>query len=345
MPETGGEDFRSNAKLVLFGIGVVLALLLAYYSINVLVVSLIGIGIGVIVGPIFSMAKKRFNIPRALTAVLYVLFIIVVLGGAAFAIWFLVSDQVKSLYQRMPDIFLNLQGQLEKYPWIRDQLQKTNVGTTVKGFASTFYSGLLTGFSALSGFVFACIISLYTAVSLNQYYEGFLTLFPKKHREKAACVLGRCATTLRSWLRAMLIDMLILGVLTALGLWLVGIDYWGVFGILTALFAVIPYIGILIVVVCATLITWASEPSLVSWVLVVFFVTQQIEGNVVIPLVMKGQVELPEAHLLIFMLFLGALLGLLGVLIAPPLFAVLRVLYVELYLPRVNEEVPSSACN
>jgi predicted PurR-regulated permease PerM len=135
-----------------------------------------------------------------------------------------------------------------------------------------------------------------------------------------------------------MMDMVILGVMIAVGLWIVGVDYWAVYGLLAAIFAIIPYIGTLIVVVCASLITLASEPSLVLWVIAVFVVAQQIEGNFVLPMLMKGQVELPEVPLLIFILLLGSWLGIVGVFVAPPFFAIMRVLYIELYLPRVGDE-------
>jgi len=87
----------------------------------------------------------------------------------------------------------------------------------------------------------------------------------------------------------------------------------------------------MIVVVIVSFITLASDPSQVPWVLLVFIITQQIEGNVVLPWVMKGQAEIPEALLIIVMLFFGFWFGLLGVFIAPPLVAVMICLYRNLY--------------
>lgn len=342
MTEKPNSEFWMKAKLVLFGVFSIAALILLYYSLSVVVISLIGIGIGIVVAPILSFAKRRFNIPRALGALLCLIVIIIVIGGASFGIWYLVSDQVENLSARAPEISANLKNRLlslfREYPWLRAQLEALNVGATAQSLVSPFFRGLLTGFAAISGFIFALILSMYTAVSLNDYFKSAVGAFPQNRRDKAACVLSRCATTLRLWFRAQLIDMLILGFMAAVGLWVVGVDYWAVYGLLTAIFAIIPYIGTLIVVGCASLITLASEPSLVLWVIFVFVVVQQIEGNLVLPLLMKGQVELPEVPLLIFVLLLGYWLGIVGVFLAPPIFAVLRVLYLELYLPRVGDE-------
>ena len=144
----------------------------------------------------------------------------------------------------------------------------------------------------------------------------------------------------RVWFRAQLIDMAIIGLITTIGLLIAGVEFWALFGLLTALFGIIPYVGVMIVVVIVSFITLASDPSQVPWVLLVFIITQQIEGNVVLPWVMKGQAEIPEALLIIVMLFFGFWFGLLGVFIAPPLVAVMICLYRNLYLPAI--ETPHS---
>ncbi len=102
---------------------------------------------------------------------------------------------------------------------------------------------------------------------------------------------------------------------------------------------IIPYVGTLIVVIAAALISLASDPSELPWVVLVFFTTQQIEGNLLLPIVMKDAADLPEVPLLIFMLFLGTWFGLIGVFAAPPIFAVLRTIYLMTYLPRMDADL------
>src|SRR3546814_14615576 len=82
----------------------------------------------------------------------------------------------------------------------------------------------------------------------------------------------------------------------------------------------------------------ASDISRLPWVLGVFFVTQQIEGHVVLPLVMRDRARLPAVPLLVFMLVMASWGGLLGVLMAPALFAVLLLAYRRLYVPGRTEE-------
>jgi predicted PurR-regulated permease PerM len=343
MTERSNSEFWTISKLILFAIVAVVALILLYFSLSIIMMSLIGIGIGVLLAPILSFLRQKFKIPRALSALLCLIIIILVVGGASYGAWYLVSDQVDSLSERAPEISTNLKTHLtsitNRYPWLRDQFESLDIGAAAKNLTSHLFKGLQTSFVGISGFLFALILSLYTAVAIKEYFAATVRAFPNKHRDKAESVLHSCATTLRLWFRAQMIDMLILGVMTGIGLWIAGVDYWAVYGLLTAIFGIIPYLGTLIVVGVASLITLASEPALVPWVIVVFVVVQQIEGNIVLPMLMKGQVELPEVPLLIFILLFGSWIGIVGVFLAPPLFAVLRVIYMELYLPRVDRAI------
>lgn len=332
---------REVSKLVLLTFFFLLLLVALYFSISVFLISLIGVGLGVLVAPALCLFKNKFSMPRGLSALIFFLLATLFTLGSFYGIWNFVSDQVAGLFERAPEIAKSLNRQfsvfLNNYPWLNEQLNGFNIGTTAKELADNFFKGLRIGFEAIAGLAFAAVLGLHTAVSLPQYFKSTLCMFPASQRENAEHVLHKCASNLRRWFKAQAIDMAILGAITTLSLWAIGVEFWAVYGLMTVVFAIIPYVGIILVVACASLITLTSDPSMVKWVLLVFAVTQQLEANVILPLIMKGQVNLPEVPLLIFILFLGTLLGLIGIFLAPPLFAVMRVLYLEIYLPKMNQ--------
>lgn len=342
MQEKSNAVFWTGAKLISFGFFLLTLIGLFYYAISVVVIAMIGIGIAVMLAPVLSFLRRKFKIPRILSALVCLFVLVLILVGASYGLWYLVDDQFQSLSNRAPEISAALQTRLysilARYPWLNNQIETLELGATAKNLAFYLLNGLKLGFYAISGFLFALVLSLYAAVSLNEYFMDVIAAFPKKHREKVTLILTRCAVTLRLWLRAQVLDMLIVGVMTAVGLWLVNVEFWAVYGILTAIFAIIPYVGTFMVVICAGLITLVSDPELVPWVIAVFVVVQQIEGDFILPMLMRGQVKLPEVPLLIFMLLFGVWLGLVGVLLAPALFAILRILYLELYLPWADQE-------
>ncbi len=320
--------------------GLILLGFLVYDAANVLFMSLIGIGAGSLVSPLLTKLRERFKFPRALSA-LILLTLIVLFGAAVFwVIGYLVADQFNALSERMPELLTNLQSQLQKlfqkHPWMQERIENINIQESITTGLSELIRGVRSGFTLISGIAFAGVIALYTAVGASDYAKSFSNIFPASRRERVSEVLDHSAQSLRRWFRAQLIDMVIIGLLTLVGLWIAGVEYWAVFGLLTAIFGLIPYLGILIVVVVAALVTLASNSENVPWVLLVFIVTQQIEGNLILPRVMKEHLELPEMPLLIFMLLMGTWFGLIGIFLATPSFAVLRTLYIKLYRPSIE---------
>lgn len=329
---------------VVFGVLFIVILGLLFISRHIVLVCLIGLGTGVILSPLLNLFRKRFHIPRALSAVVFLMVFSLAVSAVLFLLWYLVSEQFHSLMARAPEIKQNLLNQqdqvFEKYPWIKNYFEDFAITEAAKRGALGIFKGMQVTLVALGGFLFALVIAMYTAVRANEYFESIVSLFPPHFRPKTKKVLLACASILRQWFRAQLLDMGIIGTLTGLGLWIVGVEYWAIFGLLTAVLGIIPYVGIIIVVVGAVLITLASDPAQVPWIVGVFFLTQQIESNLILPYVMRGQVKLPEVPLLIFMLIFGSWFGILGIFISPPLFAVLMTVYLQIYRPFIDTKSP-----
>lgn len=335
------ERVEISKSTIVFTILFVAMLIIAYYSRYILLISMIGIGIGVLINPVLGYLRKKIRLPRALSALIVLIMVILVSMVVLGSLYYLVADQVSSLKERWPEIQSTAEGYVSnlfnRFPWIQEQIQGFNVASSVNSSAMSLLKGFRTGIVAISGGVFALIIGLYTAVNGGEYFEKTVEAFLPSKREKAKNVMIDSARVIRGWFKAQLIDMVIIGFMTGLGLWIVGVEYWAVFGLLTAILGIIPYVGIILVVIATCLITLSSDPSKLPWILLVFGVTQQVEGDVILPLVMKGRAQLPVVPLLIFMMFLGSFFGILGVFIAPPLMAVLRTLYIELYLPYLEK--------
>ncbi|THD04304.1 hypothetical protein B1810_05930 [Panacagrimonas perspica] len=332
------------ALLVLLGVLLIWA--------RVIVVSLlVGVGIGAILAPVLEAMQRRLRVPRGIAAALIALIAIALVGGIGWAFAGVVDSQAALLAERGPALVQRLQelanGLLHRFPWLQKNMASMDVAGTASSVGTMVFKGAWSGVGVLSGLVFAIVIGLYVAVDAGEYRQGVVRAVPARHRERADRFVGQASKVVRTWFHAQLIDMLIIGSLTSLGLWAVGADYWLLLGVLTGVLGIIPYVGIIIVVVFAALLTLASDVSRLPWVLGVFLATQQLEGHVILPMVMRGKVQLPAAPLLVIMLLMGSWAGLLGVLIAPPLFAVLRLAYLEFYVPRVdgmkNEDEPMEA--
>jgi predicted PurR-regulated permease PerM len=301
---------------------------------------LIGVGLGVLISPLMWILKKRYGIARSLSALIIFFLMLVGSAGLGYGIFFLVADQGSSLVARAPQIIAAVQKRAadlsEKQPWLVEQIQAFDFAAAAKAALQKVFQGLGAGTMVVSTAILIFLIALYVAINSSEYFGGLVRAFPAHRRAKATTVLRACGQVLRRWFRSQLIVMSITGTVTTLGLWIIGVDYWLLFGLMTALLGVIPYVGIILTVVATSLVTLGTNPENIYWVLGLFFVVQQLEGNFLIPYVMKENIELPEAHLIILMLILSSWFGILGAFMAPPLLAVGRKIYHLTYLPEMD---------
>lgn len=325
-------------KLLLF----IILILVLYISRIIVLATLIGIGIGVILSPLLDTLQKRLKLKRTFGAIFLILSFLAFFTLLTILFGQILIDQTHLFVNGIPEFSVKFRENLLKsflqYPWILEQINDFDFVGTIKQSFTFLFHGTQSGIVAISGVLFAFIIGLYLAIDRDYYFNGLVRAFVPQYSDIARDTLMKSAHVIRNWFKAQLIDMAIIGVITTIGLSIIGVKYWALFGLLTALLGIIPYVGIMIVVVIVTLITLATDASHAPWVLLVFFITQQIEGNIVLPMVMKGKVEIPEALLIIVMLFFGFWFGLIGIFIAPPLVAVGIFHYRRFYIKSIHHE-------
>ena len=173
---------------------------------------------------------------------------------------------------------------------------------------------------------------MYLAAQPRVYKAGAIKLVPSSKRALVAQAMGESETALRLWLKGQLIAMVAVGLLTGIGLWLLGLPSAMVLGILAGLLEFIPFLGPFLAAVPGVLLALAVSPDLALGVLLLYFIIQQFEGYVLTPLVQQYEVELPGVILLFSILGFGILFGTLGVILAAPLTVVVYVLVKRLYV-------------
>jgi len=126
-----------------------------------------------------------------------------------------------------------------------------------------------------------------------------------------------------------ILTSMLIGFLFYLGLLVIGVDYAPLFGVIVAVTNVIPYFGPIIGAVPAIVITFIDDPSKAFWVAIWILVVQQFDGNVLAPNVLGKIVELNPFWVLFSVIVGGSLFGLLGMFVAIPMFAVIKVFFEE----------------
>jgi predicted PurR-regulated permease PerM len=162
---------------------------------------------------------------------------------------------------------------------------------------------------------------VYLAAEPQVYYSGLRRLVPQSYHAKVdACALS-AVHMIRSWFFAQMLSMAAIGLLVAVGLWVIGVPLAGTLGIIAALLTFIPNVGPILSVVPAALLALAISPGRGLATLLLFIAVHFLEGNIITPLLQRRIVRLPPALTLVAQLLFTIIAGPLGLALAAPLTA------------------------
>ena len=289
----------------------------------------------------------KLHLKRGLALLLAVLFFFGTIVAAFWLIAPTVSRQVQEMKQTIPEAVSQVENWLSQYGWGQKLINKVpNDISQVLPKQDALLSNLSGAFSStlsfLADFAIVIITALFLASSPKLYTVGLTKLSPVRSRSRIMEVLGKCYSTLKSWLVAMLSAMAIIGVSTAIGYSLIGLPLAFALALIAFSLAFIPNIGPWIAGVPAVLVGLTVSPQMALYVLLVYGGVQLVETYLITPIIFQKTVDLPPALLLFFQVLLGILQGALGLLLAAPILAVLMVLVNELYIKDVLETEPET---
>lgn len=290
----------------------------------------------VLVAVIFNVIAKpiseRLGLPESLALLLAVL---IVAGTFVLAFGLFgaeVARQAQQLGQLVPVAWEAIQDRLDQIGIGQEVRQATREIGSGSGIVSSLGGLALSIGGALTDFLLVLVGGIYLASQPKLYRTGLIKLVPKEGRALAATALDDSGRALRLWLLGQLVSMVFVGILTGLGLWAIGVPSALTLGLLAAILEFIPYIGPIASSIPAILIALAHSPEMALWTAGVYLVVQQLEGNLIQPLVQQHAVDLPPALLLFSLVAGGLVFGLVGIIFAAPLTVTLYVLVKLLYV-------------
>lgn len=236
-----------------------------------------------------------------------------------------IATQADEMRARIPELLELGRGRLEQYQWGRDLLQADPAAGDIassqrlwSGVAGAFSST----FSAVANLVLILFVGLYLAVEPDLYKRGVVFLAPDHLRERTRSLLEVCASVLRYWLFGTMLSMLTIGVLTFIGLTLLGVPLALLLAVIAGLLAFIPNIGPVLAAVPAVLLSLLEGPRLALYVALLYIGVQTVESYLVTPFIQRRTVSLPPALTIATQFLLGMLAGGFGLFVATPLAAV-----------------------
>jgi predicted PurR-regulated permease PerM len=244
--------------------------------------------------------------------------------------------QGQQLWKDLPERLDLLQNKLVQWGLLApgasfgDLLQKAPAGG---GDAVTTVLVTLWGIvGGLFGLVTILLLTFYLLLDAQGVYGLFVRLFPRQQRTRVSEVSERVAVKISAWLGGQVMLGFIIGVTSAIGLWVMGVPYFFVLAVISGIGEMIPMVGPLLSAVPAIAVAFTVSPGLALGVAVFFMVQQMLENNVLVPKVMGEQVGLSAVTVISALVIGSALLGFVGALLAVPTAAIIQVLFEELVL-------------
>jgi predicted PurR-regulated permease PerM len=148
--------------------------------------------------------------------------------------------------------------------------------------------------------------------------------------------MDRLRTSWIGWMQGVIFDMFISGTLLYIGLTIIGLDFAILFAVLTALLVVVPYFGAILGALPPVLFAFTDSPGKALATLIVYVLVQQIESNVIIPLVMSRTVRLHPAVIAIGVVVVGRLFGIVGLFVAVPVISAIVILTEEFWVKEME---------
>jgi predicted PurR-regulated permease PerM len=281
----------------------------------------------------------RFRVPRAVGVLAGLLIGLGLLAILVTAIIPVFSHEINQFVNSLPSIVDSLRHRLGHLTGNSPSKAGHQIQQFVNGY--TQHPSKLLGpiasigasvAAAAAAIIVVILTAVYTAIQPEPLLNGVVRVVPPRRRPLAMHILGRLRTAYLGWLRGLVLGMLLLGVLTYLGLRIVGLDFAAFFAILTAIAMIVPYFGALASSIPPILYALTISPGKAVLVTVVYVLAHQIEGNLIQPLVMARAVELHPAVVAVGVVAIERLFGFVGLIVAVPILGTFRVLVQELWI-------------
>ena len=326
-------DERQFIRRVLIVIALT-GLVFIAWTLRTLLLMLFG---AVVVATVFRAVADRIarltRCPQRLSVVISILVVLGTVAGLIALFGAQVVNQVDTLRETLPLAWRAFEQRVGDLG-LGQQLASLAESVTAPGSTSlsAFGRTILSLGGGIADVLVVIVAGIFLAAQPRLYATGAITLVPPAKRALALEAMTESEHALRLWLRGQLIAMVVVGTLTGLGLWALGMPSALTLGLLAGILEFIPFAGPVLSAIPALLLALAASPDLALGVLLLYLAVQQFESNVLTPLVQQYAVDVPGVILLFSVLAFGALFGVIGVLLAAPLAVVTYVLVKRLYI-------------
>ena len=297
--------------------------------------------VSVILNIVAEPIRQRLNAPDWLALLGAVVIVAGVIVAAFWTFGAQVTRQAQALSDMIPAAWTAMEARLDAWG-MGDAVREWTSGLRAGGGVVSNLGNIAVSVgNGIADTLLVIVGGIYLAAQPELYRVGMIKLVPARGRALAAQAIEASGRALRLWLLGRMVSMAVVGLLTWIGLMIIGVPSALALGLIAALLEFVPFIGPIVAAVPAILLAFAESPQTAIWTALLFLAIQQLEGNVLEPLVQQRAVEMPPALLLFALVAGGLVFGIVGIILAAPLTVVLFVLVKKLYVQEaLHTETP-----
>jgi predicted PurR-regulated permease PerM len=285
--------------------------------------------------PLAGFLEKRLRFPRSLASLISVLLLIV----SIIALFYLVGSQISNLADDWPQFKEQVMTSLTDFQhWIsmkfhiRLKQQQTyidNAASHILSTGSTMIGDTLLSVSSLVLFMVFIMIDTFFLLYYRRLIVKFLVaVFKEENAEVVYDIIAQIQTRIRQYILGLVLEMVIVAAATCLALWILGVKYAILLGLLTGLFNVIPYIGIFTALLLSTLVTFATAGAAkILLVVATVFGIHLVDANVLLPIIVGSKVRINALITILGVIVGEAVWGIPGTFLAIPIIAILKIVF------------------
>lgn len=315
---------------------------------SVLLLAFAAVVFATVINRLVQQLQRRLHLKRGIAVALAVSLVLGAIAGIVAFIVLTISGESQQFAELFPQVLDKLN---EWYSQVQElvPLQLTQEVENLQALLRQLPTSASRGGSGFFGILrnsVALILQLLLVIAViimllanpSAYRRAFVLLFPSFYRRRTDEILSQCEESLFGWFIGILFNITVITVLSGIGLWFLGIPLPLVNAILAGLLTFIPNLGPTLSVIPPAILAFSIAPWKALAVVILYIVIQQVESNVLTPLVMKQQVSLLPAVTLLTQIAFAAILGLLGLFLALPMIVVLQVWLKELLVKDIMND-------
>jgi predicted PurR-regulated permease PerM len=297
---------------------------------------------GLLFGVLLRAATNQLHRLLPIKKVVLLLIVIFLMFGILFGIGFLmaptISEQIQEMQETVPAAIANLENQLQQYEWGRwliDKFSNDGIGDILPDQQKALSGAvgvLSTTLGVITDFIIIFVLGILFAAEPKVYINGLALLFAPRYRPRIHEVIFQIYKSLAFWLFGKFIAMLAVGILSGIGLMIIGVPLAFSLAVIAFFLDFVSMIGPIIAAVPAVLFAFLVSPITALWVIILYTAIQQFESYVITPIVFQHTIHMSPVVSLVSIVFFGILAGPIGIILAIPLVAAIKVIITELYV-------------